>query len=362
MTSPAPFPPPRPFDFRDASEREYALLNAFHDAVHAEQAPDDPLTPHEERVRQWRGRPAFVEPFAWFVPDPEEAAIAAVGSTGWLRAEENAHLAEFHFEVLPTYRRRGLGRRLLGEIADTAERAGRRLLISATTDRVPAGAAFMERIGARAGLTSHINQLVLTELDHGAVRRWLAEGRAREGEFELGFWTGPFPEEDLAAIAALHDVMNQAPRGDLDAEDVRSTPEQLREAERSLAASGVERWVAYARERATGAFAGFSDVYWHPGQPALLEQGNTGVFPRYRNRGLGRWLKAAMLERILRGRPQVERIRTQNADSNAPMLRINTALGFRPYMARTVWQVETEKVRRYLDGRDSFHVIHQDRA
>jgi len=220
----------------------------------------------------------------------------------------------------------------------------------------------MERIGARAGLTSHINQLALVDLDREAVRRWLAEGRAREGEFELGFWTGPFPEEDLPAIAALQDVMNQAPRGELDLEDQRTTPELLREWERSMAASGVERWTVYVRERASGAFAGFSAVFWHPARPAILDQGDTGVFPRYRNSGLGRWLKAAMLERILRGRPQVERIRTQNADSNAPMLRINTALGFRPYMARTVWQVETEKVRRYLDGRDSFHVIHQDRA
>ena len=142
--------------------------------------------------------------------------------------------------------------------------------------------------------------------------------------------------------------MNQAPRGDLDVEDARRTPEQLREGERSLSASGVERWVVYVRERATGAFAGFSDVYWHPDRPAILDQGNTGVFPRYRSHGLGRWLKAAMLDRILRERPQVEVIRTNNADSNAPMLRINTELGFRAYMARTIWQVETDRVRRYL--------------
>ena len=118
-----------------------------------------------------------------------------------------------------------------------------------------------------------------------------------------------------------------------------------------MAASGVERWAVYVRERATGAFAGISEVYWHPARPAILHQGDTGVFPQYRNRGLGRWLKAAMLDRVLRERPRVELIRTNNADSNAPMLRINTELGFRPYMARTIWQVETDRVRRYLGER-----------
>jgi hypothetical protein len=30
------------------------------------------------------------------------------------------------------------------------------------------------------------------------------------------------------------------------------------------------------------------------------------------------------------------------------MLKINTEMGFKPYIANTVWQVETEKVEKYL--------------
>jgi hypothetical protein len=33
------------------------------------------------------------------------------------------------------------------------------------------------------------------------------------------------------------------------------------------------------------------------------------------------------------------------------MLKINTALGFKPYTADTLWQVELEKVREYLQAR-----------
>jgi mycothiol synthase len=85
-----------------------------------------------------------------------------------------------------------------------------------------------------------------------------------------------------------------------------------------------------------------------PTRAEFVFQGNTGVFPAYRNRGLGRWLKAAMLEKVVRERPQVRFVRTDNADVNAPMLKINNKLGFEPYLAETFWQVETEKVQAYL--------------
>ena len=42
-------------------------------------------------------------------------------------------------------------------------------------------------------------------------------------------------------------------------------------------------------------------------------------------------------------------MRTDNADVNAPMLKINTELGYQPYQAQTFWQVEVERVRAYLD-------------
>jgi len=74
----------------------------------------------------------------------------------------------------------------------------------------------------------------------------------------------------------------------------------------------------------------------------------TGVFPEYRNKGLGRWLKAAMLEKVLKERPEVKYVRTGNADVNAAMLKINTELGFQPYMADALWQVEIDRVLTYL--------------
>jgi hypothetical protein len=67
-----------------------------------------------------------------------------------------------------------------------------------------------------------------------------------------------------------------------------------------------------------------------------------------RKLGLGRWLKAAMLERIFEELPQACYVRTGNANSNAPMLRINHELGFRHYISLTFWQMDLPSVRAYL--------------
>ncbi len=110
----------------------------------------------------------------------------------------------------------------------------------------------------------------------------------------------------------------------------------------------AQRWTCYVIENAIANFAGYTGVGWNPNRPQFLFQWMTGVFPEHRNKGLGRWLKAAMLDKVLKERPQVKIVRTVNVDSNAPMLKMNHGLGFKPYMASALWQVEVSRVIEYL--------------
>jgi len=277
--------------------------------------------------------------------------LIAKGNIAIRRVEDNQHVAEFELDVLPEHRRQGLGKTLLALIADAAVRENRSMLIAQTVERIPAGEIFMNRIGAQKAMESHSNQLVLGEVDRDLLRQWQEHGQKSAADFQLGFWDGPYPEEQIAAISELYKVMNQQPHGTLDVEDLQYTPEILREQERSIFADGSKRWTYYALERSSGAFAGFTDVVWKPNRPDVLYQENTGVWPQYRNKGLGRWLKAAMLEKVFADRPEVKFIRTQNADSNAPMLKINHELGFKPYNSLTYWQLGTGQVLNYL-GRE----------
>ncbi|MCI0478172.1 MAG: GNAT family N-acetyltransferase [Anaerolineales bacterium] len=339
----------QPFDYRNASNDEYAAMLALANRLRAESLPEDPPIPLDEVIKEWRSMPTFVHARAWGIWRADGSAIIARGDTFWRDAEDNKHLVEFRIQVLPEYRRQGLARQLLPLIADATRRANRRLLVTDTNERIPAGAVFLERIGAQQGLIGHMNQLKIAELNRALMQQWIARAQERAGDFEMGFWTGPYPEADLEAVAALLRVMNTAPRENLEIEDFQVTPEQIREYERSMFLRGSSRWTAYVRETATGNFAGFTELVWNPNRAEILEQWGTGVFPEYRNRGLGRWLKAALLDKVLREHPEIKFVRTGNADSNAAMLKINSEMGFKPYLSEIAWQVDIEQVERYLN-------------
>jgi len=338
----------KPFDLRNASEHEYAGANVFANRLRAEQLPDDPPIPLDEMVLGWRNLPPFQHIPTWSVWRTDGSQIVARGNVSWLDVPENRHLVQFKLMVLPEYRQRGLARQFLALIVQATRRENRHTMFTDTNERIPAGAAFMERLGARAGLAAHSNQLKIAELSSDLIRQWQDRALERAASFESGFWDGAYPEKDLDAIVELMQVMNTAPRGSLEIEDQRFTPEQVRQIEQSIFARGNQRWTMYAREKATGKFVGYTDVVWHPNRSETLEQLDTGVFPQYRNYGLGRWLKAAMLNKVLHEHPETKFVRTGNVDSNAAMLKINQELGFMPYMSVTVWQIEIDQVEKYL--------------
>jgi mycothiol synthase len=339
----------QPFNLKDASLAEYAALNRHTNAIRRERLPDDPAVPLEETIQQLKNIPPFVALKMWCTWVPGQTEIVAQSNVALMRTDENQHMAQFELTVQPEYRRRGLGRQLLTQVAEAAQTDNRRLLITETVDRIPAGEAWMTRLGAQKELEAHVNQLSLADLERGLVERWIAQANPLAGEFELGLWEGPYPEGQLAAVAQLMELVNQQPMGDLEIEDMHMTPEQLRQMEQMIFSRGYQRWTFYVTEKATGKFVGYTETAWNPNRPEVLRQDMTGVFPEYRKRGLGRWLKAAMIAKVLKERPEVKYIRTGNADTNAAMLKINHELGFKPYMASTLWQIELQHVFEYLN-------------
>jgi len=343
----------RPLDLARLSDEDVRALVPLARALRQESRPGDaPVT--EKGLRASLAALAALRELrveavvAW-------AGVDAVGrALAFMPVVDNLHLLQFDPQVLPAWRRRGVGRALLRWALQVARRHDRTLIVGGTGARVPAGDAFATAFGARASMQASVNELDLGEHGErlfgsgGLVAAWIDDGPRRAPGYELAWIPRPLPEELLAPFAALKSAMNDAPRGDLQVEDRVYSEETLREIDAYDAAAGLEAWTLAARHVASGAFAGFTEVAWSPENPAIAFQGDTAVVPAHRGHALGKWLKATVLERLRRERPQVRVVRTGNADTNEAMLGINHALGFRRAEGGTVYQVEVAEAARHV--------------
>ncbi len=338
-----------PFTALAASPREYAAYNALMNSIRAERLPDDPPLTVDGETRLLQSRPAFVDARHWGAWDGGQ--MVAAGAALIAREAFNQHLATGMIDVLPAYRRQGIGRQLLERIADAAVAERRRQILFECYSTAPSGEAFMRRIGGTLGLVEQMSSLDLSTLDRALLRRWIEAGERLRPEFELVVREDLADGPDLARVADIWNVMNTAPRENLELEDEQHTEERVRDIARYIKARGGTHWGYYVRHAAGGAFAAFSETTWFPDNPTIVEQWATGVRPEFRGRGLGRWIKAAMMDRVLRERPEAQFMRTENAGSNEPMLQINRELGFRLYVTRFFWQLTTQQALDYLNGR-----------
>lgn len=325
-------------DSATVTEDQLDKYHAFQSAILAERLPLDPVPPFGNVVRQLKS-PAPTTSVTGFaaVDDGNWAGVALV-----VAADNDQRSLRVDLAVLPEYRRRGIGRDLLSHAAAVAQGLGREFVTGDSYDTVPAGEEFAERVGAIPGLRNHLNRLAVADVDREMVRRWVDEGPSRAAAYELVTFDSPIPDKHLDDVASIITAMNDAPTDDLETAPLALTGETVRAFEGLGLAAGLAVWWILAYERSTGLVVGETDVRLDPKQPQTITQGTTVVRREHRGHALGKWLKGTMMMRILDERPDVIDIRTSNADSNAPMLGINTALGYKPYIGNTTWQVPAE--------------------
>lgn len=340
------------FDPQKATEEEFIELTEFYKIVRKDMWPEDTPKSLEQIKNRVMNHVDFVDITYWHVREKESNHLIGYGSAEVANREDNQHMMQFMIIVKPEYKRQGIATKLLKRILKIAEDNKRRLLMTFVDSFLPEGDIVMEKLGGKKGLNLEINQLNIADLDLEMIKNWIANAAERAGGFEIGYWDGPYPEDDIEGVVELYKMMNTAPTEDLDWEDQEWTVEQIREIEVVRDKRKDIRWTLYVRNIETKEFAGFTEVLWNGYQKELLEQGDTAVDPKFRGLGLGRWLKAAMVEKVIQDRPSVKFIRTGNAGSNEPMLKINHELGFKLYKNIFVWQVEADVVRAYLEGRD----------
>lgn len=193
--------------------------------------------------------------------------------------------------------------------------------------RSDAGREFVESFGfevANTEVRSRANLIAVAAEDKLA-----ATAEAASADFDTIWWVGAIPGEWIEGAAALHGTFSmEAPMGQLQVRPSTVTAEQLRRESETDAAQDTFRCGVVAVHRATRKVVGTTFLIVRAGEPA--DQRITLVSPEARGHRLSMRLKIENLRQLRQERPDVEWVWTENAESNAPMRRVNVQLGFEP--------------------------------
>jgi mycothiol synthase len=260
--------------------------------------------------------------------------------------ESNKHLYEADIFVRTTDRRNGVASSFLPVIVELLDRRG--CTIVGFWIEEDAGHGFMKWVGAESKLNEIESRLMFSEIDWPTLERWVEEGARRSPGTRLEIIDGPVPEAEREAFSDQLSVMlNTIPMEALDHGEIVVTPDTMRDHYERFDLSHVVSHTVLTREP-DGTISGITEVTWAPFRSPLIEQQFTGVLPDARGRGLGKWIKAAMLLHVRDLYPDTRWISTGNAGSNAPMLKINRALGFKPYRTGTAYQITRDRLAERL--------------
>jgi mycothiol synthase len=312
---------------------------------HDELWPEDPLRP-DEVVETWMKRRDPFESHEYFEISRDGEMVSSFhGETVTPANPEyatNKHLYWADAYVRSDQRRKGVGSLWLRVLARKMDEHGCTVVgFSAEHEE---GHAYLRWLGAKPKLTEIESRLDLLGVDWAMVERWIREGEQRSPDTRLEILDGPLPEEMWPDFAAQRTaLLNTMPFEDLELGEIIVTPERIREWNEQSALAGKVLHNVLTREL-DGTISGMTDIEWAPYSRTHVQQEFTGVLPSARGRGIGKWIKAAMLLHIRELYPDAQWVVTGNAHSNAPMLKINRDLGFKPYRTAVEYQITREEL------------------
>jgi len=339
----------RRVEFKSAGPDFWKRYHEYRRLRQKESRPDDPIRPDELEEQLMKRDDPFEIHFHHEIVENGLLVSWMSGTTskpGTPGYDSNKHLFWAYLWVHPDARRRGLASSWLPRLVELMDAHGCTVMgIGAEED--PAH-AFLRWMGAEPRLTGAENRLKLASVDWKMVDRWIREGSDRSPKTKLETYDGPLPEamwDDYAP--QLSSLLNTIPLEDLDHGEIVITPDHMRDYYARLEVGREQLHTILTREP-DGVISAITDVSLAPHRPTIVEQRFTGVRPDARGRGLGKWIKAAMLAHIHELHPEAEWVTTDNAGSNAPMLAINKKLGFKQFRAGTEYQISRDDLARKI--------------
>jgi mycothiol synthase len=316
-------------DAATVTDRDIAAWHECAITCAREMHPQEPLQPIAFTADMAR-RPGTARPRRYLVAwDDDHTSVLGSAETHWHDGAES-HRVQTYVEVIPSARRRGVGRALVDAVREVATADGRTSLLG-SAPHVGAGIDFARAVGAKFGL-DEIRSVYRFD------RQPPPRAEAVDG-FTLVTWEGECPEEHLESFARLRAVMNTAPQGgDVFYPHDEWDDPRVRRVESTLREQNIRLYVVTALDDTTKELVGYTEVALFTPWPAFGDQWDTGVLPAYRGRGIARWVKSEMILSLRAAHPDLEMVVTWNAAINDSMLAVNKRLG---YGDRETW-IEAE--------------------
>ncbi len=341
----------RSFDLATASDEDWALFYEFTCTTAVELFPSYPMEDIGSYRSDMTSTLMFYDVDAYIVIKRDEPTKAI----GWLRCTfmkedapsypGNEDICQIHLTILDKYRKKGIARKLLAIAYEHALEHNRTQFTGNLLNA--ASREFLRRIGGKEALTFQNNCVNMKDIEWDLIEQWVSEGPQRSPTSNLEFHLS-IPDSILDDYCNIYtEVLNQAPRDKLTIGDDVFTPEKWKKLEDQARKTG-RTWITATVREQDGDIAGLTEVIYESSTPTIMHQDLTGVQEKYRGRGLGKWLKGAMLLKIRDEYPEVEIVSTSNATSNEPMLAINEKIGFRLKQETYMFQVDLQKVKEYL--------------
>ncbi len=277
------------------------------------------------------------------------------------RGDGSTDVAWVSVEVLPDFRRRGIGSALLERLesiardngrsiiqtyAIAAEYPGERLASPTGWGSVPVedpGVRFLMRRGWSLEQVVRARRLALPA-DPTMLARLLADAQAAARDYRVHTWVDRTPPEWLTDIAVLSTRMStDAPSAGLDASEEVWTVERVLDREEREAQSPRRQLIAAVEHVPTNTLVGYTELSVPPQIGRAVTQEDTIVMREHRGHRLGMLLKTANIAHLTRTHPGHPSITTFNAEENRHMLAVNDAVGFVPIAYEGAW-------RKVLDG------------
>ncbi|GAA5037654.1 GNAT family N-acetyltransferase [Streptomyces siamensis] len=250
--------------------------------------------------------------------------------------EGQSHLAELEMAVHPAERRQGVGSHLLDAAVSAAREEGRRSLVAQAEAGSP-GDLFLAAHGFRRVLALTYARLPLADADVASITE-IAE-RPHSG-YALTHWEGVVPSGLALSFAHSRRAMDDMPMDDTDYGTVVWDVDRVVSAAEAIAKRGESLHTVAVLDRSDGSVVGFSELVVPGDGRGDAQHYGTGVLPEHRGHGLGLWMKAESIRLARRHHPELGGLLTDTADSNAPMRRINDALGYLPTHSAVEYQLD----------------------